>query len=153
MARNPYNGFTPNERTTAGNWYVSRKRRGLIPKPTTCHSCLREGGTVNGHSEDYSAPYGDHIGAHHVCYPCHMAIHARFKYPEAWLRYRAAMRAGAQYPDTSQYGQWIRLFLASHYAPPIVNESRDATWLDGLPLTESEAIARFHADRLPMTLF
>src|SRR5262249_54122884 len=51
-------------------------------------------GVVEPHSEDYSAPFGDHIGAYGLCYRCHMMVHCRFKKRAAWDRSRAAVRAG-----------------------------------------------------------
>lgn len=146
MARNPYNGFTAAERTLAGNWYRTRLRQGIGPQHTTCQVCLRQGGTVKGHSEDYSKPYGPHIGEHSVCYPCHMAVHARFKYPGPFKRYATQMRDGAQHPDTNNYSNWIAVFLARNYTPPIVNPPRDTTWLDTLPLDEADAIRKYHPD-------
>jgi len=149
MARNPYNGFTPEQRTAGGNWYRTRKRNGIIPTPTTCKVCHRHGGTVNGHSEDYSAPYGPHIGEHHLCYPCHMAVHARFKHPEPFRRYATQMREGRQHPDTNNYSNWIAPFLATRYTPPIVNPPRDQTWLDTLTLDPDDAIRKYHPHHEP----
>lgn len=146
MARNPYNGFTPEQRSAAGRWIKQQRTQGLRPHHTTCDVCLRQGGTVKGHSENYSKPYGPHIGAHGLCYPCHMAVHARFKHPGPFSRYAAHMRQGAQHPDTSDYRNWIALFLATQYTPPIVNPPRDTTWLDTLPLNETEAILKYHPE-------
>lgn len=148
MARNPYNGYTPAERTAAGQWIKQQRARGLRAPHTTCQVCHRRGGTVKGHSENYSAPYGPHIGEHGLCYPCHMAVHARFKHPDAFQRYAHHMREGRQYPDTANYTEWIRLFLAQRHMPPVINPPRDTTWLDTLPLTEADAIAKHNPHRL-----
>lgn len=49
------------------------------------------------HSEDYSSPYGPHIGQFGLCYVCHMMIHCRFSAPEAWHRYCDLVAEGNQF--------------------------------------------------------
>ena len=153
MAANPYNGFTGEQRTKGGNWYNRAKKNGTVPQPEQCHACLRISPSVNGHSEDYSEPHGPHIGAHHLCYPCHMAVHCRFRNPAAWLKYRDNIREGAQHHDTRNFKDFIIRFNSRTYTPPIVNEPRTSTFLDTLPLTREQAEAAYHPDRKPTTLF
>lgn len=59
-----------------------------------CDACGQDAGVIQPHSENYSAPYGDHIGEHGLCFTCHMMIHCRFRSPAAWQAYRAAIREG-----------------------------------------------------------
>lgn len=70
---------------------LTPSRRGT---PISCDACGQTEGYISGHSEDYSFPYGDHIGRFGVCYRCHMMIHCRFKNPEAWETYKAHLREG-----------------------------------------------------------
>jgi hypothetical protein len=72
---------------------VSRPQTVLVvtdrePRPIRCDACGQTEGPIDAHSEDYSEPFGDHIGEHALCYRCHMAIHTREKNPEAWAIYK-----------------------------------------------------------------
>lgn len=93
-----YNGFTSNERQKAHNWLRGQIKAGhrepAEQNSRGCDACGQEQGTLQYHSEDYSAPYGDNIGAFLFCYPCHMIIHCRFKSPDAWHTYRDHVRRG-----------------------------------------------------------
>jgi hypothetical protein len=91
---NPYNGFTSAERTRALNWLKGEYAAGRRRRPIVCDACGQTEGPIEAHSEDYSFPYGDHIGQYGVCYRCHMMIHCRFKNPGAWADYKAAVRDG-----------------------------------------------------------
>lgn len=93
-----YNGFTPAERTRAMHWARAERAAGRKAYATECHACLQTFGIIEPHSEDYSEPYGDHIGQFHLCYLCHMMVHCRFRAPEAWNFYRQALKAGLQWP-------------------------------------------------------
>lgn len=86
MARNPYNDFPPNARTKAGQWYRRQVASGLLVVDDNCMTCGSPQ-RVNGHSEDYSSPYGPHIGAFDLCWFCHMMIHCRKRNLIAWDRY------------------------------------------------------------------
>ena len=111
-----YNGFTPQQRQKAYNWLkaqIAAKHR--EPASAPCDACGQPAGRFDHHSEDYSAPYGDHIGGFTLCYPCHMMIHCRhrdkarfsaYAYmvkqgshltapPQSWPAFRGTMLAGA----------------------------------------------------------
>lgn len=90
-----YNGFSPQQRARGGNYYNKQKKAGLR-NPTVCQACGQTGG-VNGHSEDYSEPFGPHIGEYELCYTCHMMVHCRTRNPLAWKAYREAVEAGATF--------------------------------------------------------
>ncbi len=92
---NPYNGFSAAERTAAYNWKLRQYRLGRCPRrPAVCDACGQTEGHLEWHSEDYSAPFGDHIGQWGLCYRCHMLIHCRFRQPKVWDAYRQAVREG-----------------------------------------------------------
>tara|TARA_R100000773_G_scaffold36307_1_gene31302 strand:- start:1602 stop:1847 length:246 start_codon:yes stop_codon:yes gene_type:complete len=74
-----YNGFTPKERTDAFIWLKGEYASGRREKGKVCDACGQTKGIVEDHSEDYSYPYGDHIGKYTFCYRCHMMIHCRFR--------------------------------------------------------------------------
>ena len=75
--------------------------------------CGQDRGVIGGHSEDYGEPFDDHIGAFGLCYCCSMMVHCRFRYPDAWDRYRAAVRKGAIFePFIKQdFARFRALFL------------------------------------------
>lgn len=94
---NPYNDFTSAERTRALRWLNIEYAAGRRTRPTSCEVCQQTEGVIEAHSENYSFPYGPHIGAHSLCYRCHMMIHCRFKNPKAWAAYRTQMRNGVTF--------------------------------------------------------
>jgi hypothetical protein len=88
-----YNGFTAHARLKAYKWLMAEYAAGHRVRPIACDACTQNEGLIEPHSEDYSEPFGDHIGQHGCCYACHMMIHCRFGAREAWDRY--ASREGA----------------------------------------------------------
>ena len=90
-----YNGFTATERMTAYRWLMAEYAAGRRMRPVACDACTQTAGLIEPHSEDYSSPFGPHIGQWGVCYTCHMMIHCRFKALDRWDEYRSAVRAGA----------------------------------------------------------
>jgi hypothetical protein len=93
-----YNGFTAADRMKAFNWLKDEYAKKTRTRPTVCDACGQKEGIIEAHSEDYSAPYGDHIGAYGFCYRCHMMIHCRFNALHAWNTYRDMVSAGYQFP-------------------------------------------------------
>jgi hypothetical protein len=92
-----YKGFTGQQRNRALRWLNREYAAGRRMRPTSCDGCGQTAGIIEAHSEDYSEPFGDHIGGWGLCYRCHMALHCRFKAPEAWERYKAAIVAGGTF--------------------------------------------------------
>ena len=92
---NPYNGFSPAQRARALSWLKREYAAGRRSPPTTCDGCGRTEGIIEAHSEDYSQPFGDHIGRYGFCYRCHMMLHSRVRAPEAWARYKAELDCSA----------------------------------------------------------
>lgn len=91
---NPYNGFTPSQRMKAFRWLKAQDREPV----EVCDACGSKA-NVNPHSEDYSEPFGDHIGAFALCYACHMMVHCRFKNLDLWLVYCGEVRLGLRLQD------------------------------------------------------
>lgn len=99
MGDKPYNGFTSADRGLGANWARRQRALGLHPPPATaCCVCGQTAGRLEPHSEDYSAPYGLHIGAYTFCFWCHRMLHARFNQADAWAAYLEALRDGATFP-------------------------------------------------------
>ena len=110
---NSYNGFLPAQRNRALRWIKAEYAAGRRQRHTVCQGCGQDRGVIGGHSEDYSEPFGDHIGAYGLCYTCHMMVHNRFQHPGAWDRYRAAVRKGLMFEPfrTRNFGKFCALFL------------------------------------------
>ena len=144
MASRSYNGWTPEQRSKGGRWYRRNRKNGTIPAPTACHCCGQTVG-VNGHSEDYSEPFGDHIGEWHLCYRCHMATHCRFKNWQGFLAYKELIKTRTFEP-TRDFRRFIRDLETGHkHARWIAREEPvETTFLDGLldrHLTTDEAVS------------
>jgi hypothetical protein len=60
---NSYNGFTPQQRAHALRGLNREYAAGRRQRPTSCDACGQTEGVIEPHSEDYSEPFGDHIGA------------------------------------------------------------------------------------------
>jgi hypothetical protein len=132
---NSYNGFEPAERMRALRWLKGEVAAGRRHQPTVCEACGQTEGIVEAHSEDYSAPFGDHIGAYGFCYVCHMMIHCRFKAPDAWVSYISALRDGHRpLPSYSRAFGVIRGLLAGRYTlwSNTPNAPRERTVLDDI---------------------
>jgi hypothetical protein len=107
-----YNGFSPAQRLRALAWLKGEYAAGRRRPPTACDACGQTEGIIEAHSEDYSEPFGDHIGAYGLCYRCHMAVHTRFGAWEAWHTYRRLVAAGARFQPFPRR-DWER-FKAEH---------------------------------------
>lgn len=122
---NSYNGFTPAERLKAYAWLKEQWRTGKRPeKPKKCDGCGQEESHLEWHSEDYSFPYGDHIGQYGLCYVCHMMIHCRFRSPKAWEQYKERINKG-QMPRTYTSRNWP-MFRAEF----LQKELKDQSFID-----------------------
>lgn len=120
MATRPYNGFTPAERAKAAAWAKKEWMAGRLPTPShACCVCGQSEGIVEPHSEDYSEPYGPHVGAFAVCYRCHQLMHARFRNPGAFRWYTEQVRGGAQFAPATErdYGRYIVPLLTQREKP------------------------------------
>lgn len=98
-----YNGFDHAQRMAGFRWLNGEYAAGRRTKPTVCEVCGQTEGPITAHSEDYSMPFGDHIGRHGLCYRCHMMIHCRFKAPQAWDTYKRHIRDGRIFVPVSNF--------------------------------------------------
>jgi hypothetical protein len=94
MALKTYNGFDHDQRMKGYRWLQGEYAAGRRARPTVCEACGQTEGPIDAHSEDYSAPFGDHIGRFGLCYRCHMAMHTRQKNPKAWAAYKHHVAVG-----------------------------------------------------------
>jgi len=112
---NSYNGYEPKQRVAAYAWLKKEWAAGRRQKtPKRCDVCFQEKGHLEYHSENYSFPFGDHIGEFGLCYICHMMIHCRFKSKESWNIYIKALEDKKQFiPFTgrSWYGFRIECLI------------------------------------------
>lgn len=106
---NAYNGFTGAERRRGEQVLQVLRRRGVIAKPDVCDICGTTG-RIGFHGEDYFDPFS--MAA--LCFPCHMALHRRFKSPDKW---HALLECNADSPR-----------IADFHALPMV-EVDFASWL------------------------
>jgi len=75
-------------------WLKAEYAAGRRQRPTVCDACGQTEGILEAHSEDYSEPFGVHIGQFGFCFRCHMILHNRLRAPEAWARYKAEIAGG-----------------------------------------------------------
>ena len=93
-----YNGFSANQIYDAVNWLREQQKKGLRPTyPEKCDVCNQQQGILMFHSEDYSEPFGEHIGQFSLCYCCYMMIHCRNHNPIAWKTYISAIEQGKRF--------------------------------------------------------
>lgn len=124
---NSYNGFEPKQRYAALSWLKKEYEDGRRTPPVKCDVCGQTEGHIEAHSEDYSAPFGDHIGEFGLCYPCHMVIHCRFRNPRAWKWYRENIRKGGRILMPYHGRFWHR------FCREILSAEPEAKWTFGDP--------------------
>jgi len=94
---NSYNGFEPKQRMKAFNWLKEQIANGKRQeRPNYCEVCSQDQGILMYHSEDYSEPFGDHIGQFGLCYVCHMMIHCR-RNKRSWNNYKKYIKTGLRH--------------------------------------------------------
>jgi hypothetical protein len=106
--------------------------------PIECDACSQTEGIIERHSEDYSQPFGDHIGKYAVCLTCHTMLHCRFKAPQAWQQYRDAIRGGAVFAPLSSrnFRRFTARFLGGALPQPVAwREPQRHTFLDDLEMS------------------
>lgn len=117
-----YNGFPGAQRARALRWLKGEYAAGRRTRPERCDACGQTEGVLQAHSEDYSEPFGAHIGEHGLCYVCHMMIHCRFTAPRAWEVYRLNVRSGRRVrAGKAEFGRVQQLL-----------HGMDAEWENGL---------------------
>ncbi|MBA3875602.1 MAG: hypothetical protein C0498_01475 [Anaerolinea sp.] len=113
-----YNGFTGDQRMRAYNWLKREYVAGRRARPVRCQACGQTAGQIMAHSEDYSAPYGPHIGAFELCFRCHMVIHCRFSGARTFWRYVEWLEAGWTVAPAWKGFADVRQMLWHPDAPP-----------------------------------
>ena len=95
---NSYNGFLPKQRMAALKWFKGQISIGARQAvPSSCDICKQDKGHLEFHSENYSSPFGDHIGQLGLCYICHMMLHCRFKSSAKWELYKTNLKGQIRY--------------------------------------------------------
>jgi hypothetical protein len=91
-------------------WSRAEYAAGRRHAPLVCDACGQDEGPIEAHSEDYSEPFGSHIGEPALCFRCHVAVHCQFKNPVAWEAYKLQVRQR-------------RVFAARSLQPPAARQS------------------------------
>jgi hypothetical protein len=112
VGSNSYNGFAWRQRKRAYDWLKRQWKAGRRATPTTCDVCRQTRGYLMAHSEDYSFPYGDHIGRWSLCYWCHMLLHCRAAAPHVFARYVTMLEGGERFVNPAR-AHWraVQLYL------------------------------------------
>jgi hypothetical protein len=135
---NSYNGFTPEQRMEALRWTKAEYAAGRRAPPRQCCVCGQTKGIIEPHSEDYSKPYGEHIGKYPLCYVCHMILHCRFRAPDAFRVYQNQMRQGLQFPayHTRAWERFVKEYLEQKASqlPRLLVRASGPTFLDTLSM-------------------
>jgi hypothetical protein len=102
MALGSYNGYTGHQRDKAQKWLNRQWASGALPRPNICRACGQTEGAIDGHAEDYSAPFGPHIQGFWLCYRCHLMLHCRFQSSRAFGLYAVAVANGWRWEPVYQ---------------------------------------------------
>lgn len=95
---NHYNGFSPAQRNKAQAWLNKQWSIGSFARPMSCCACTQDKGIIDAHAEDYSEPFAQgKTDQYHLCFRCHMAVHCRFRNPDAYVKYAQEVYAGTVY--------------------------------------------------------
>ena len=113
------NRFTAQQRMKAAEWLQEQWASGARTKPAKCDVCGQTAGIIESHSEDYSAPFGDHIGRWGLCYRCYMILRYRFRHPTAFQAYCETLASGRRFPPmlTHDFSQFARDHLRGGEPP------------------------------------
>ena len=142
MAPNSYDGFSWNARQRALTWLKREVRQGRRHPPNRCDACGTRHGYIMAHSEDYSEPFGQHIGQWSLCYWCHMLLHCRRRAPDAFVRYLLMLQGGQRFVNGERI-QWaaVQRYLRGQGEP--AREPMDVPVGDPFgPLLEQGAAAQ-----------
>lgn len=90
--RQVYNGFTGIERRRGSILYEWLIAAGILEKPQMCDVC-GDARSVRYHSENYYNPFNNPA----LCWPCHSAIHLRFRNWDHWCSRLPLRRTGREW--------------------------------------------------------
>lgn len=90
-----YNGFSPKQRMDGDKIIKQAINDGILEPLTTatCVLCGQDKGIRHYHCEDYS-PSNILNDAICLCWRCHMIVHSRFRCPNQYENYLAAVKSG-----------------------------------------------------------
>jgi hypothetical protein len=132
-----YNGFDWDYRKKSIPVQKAALSAGIIPPPSRCITCHQTNGYLVMHCEDYDAP----LNYIPLCYPCHKALHDRFKRPKQWGKYYEAVKKGFR-PIVFKSYDW-RLYHRAYLDQPVGNwpgswtdEPGDMIFFDALSMEE-----------------
>lgn len=117
---NSYNNFSPAQRMKALRWARAEEAAGRRTRAgERCDVCLQTRGHLERHSEDYSEPFGPHIGRWTLCFRCHMTLHCRFKNFDAFADYCQVLRDGNRFEPlgSRNYFTFVNQHLRLQAAP------------------------------------
>ena len=121
---NSYNGFSPEQRYKALKYHKDQIAKGNKPKvPDICDGCGTQHGFLAWHSEDYSMPFGPHIGEYGLCYRCHMMIHCRYKSRRAYYDYMKMIKNGMRFKPYT-HSSWDK-FKRENLGPNLLGETEE----------------------------
>lgn len=130
---NSYNGFSPTQRYKALAYHKKQIASGAKEaRPHKCDGCGTRFGFLAWHSEDYSEPFGPHIGEYGLCYRCHMQIHCRFRNPIAFQNYADMIEAGKRF-ESYNSSSWER-FKKENLGPLLIGHIEE---IDNFDTTKS----------------
>ena len=124
-----YNGFSAAQRNKAQAWLNSQWRAGKLARPVSCIACTQDRGIIDAHAEDYSEPFAaGKTDGFHLCFRCHMALHCRFRNPDAFARYADEVYAGTVFAPffTRDFGTFAAQQLKG-WCPPVDRVTLNST--------------------------
>ena len=126
-----YNGFSSEQRAKSLVWFKKQVAEGKRVKHTVCEVCGQTN-HIQDHDEDYSEPFGDHIGKYGLCYFCHQVVHLRDRFPKGWEYFKQKISDGAIFEPVDNIGSVMSFMrrpekLSFKSGPP-----RGKTFLDRL---------------------
>lgn len=101
-SKNPYNGFTPQQRDKKFKKLKELIASGVFPPASgRCELCSDPGSPVEYHDEDYGEPYvWTQPALFRLCLHCHrVKLHQRFARPLVWATFVAHVRRGGYASD------------------------------------------------------
>lgn len=128
---NSYNGFSGAQRSAAQRWLNVQWASGLLEKPKLCCACGQDVGVIDAHAEDYSLPFAaGKTDEFHLCFPCHIALHCRFRNAQAWDNYLALVAAGGR--TQPFFSRNFPLFISRYFgAPQLPLQTIQEHWIIG----------------------
>lgn len=146
-----YNGWHGKVRNSRGSAFYALLKQGKIPAPKKCAACGQENGPVwnTYHAEEYGSTWECYVeAAKPLCPRCHGMIHARFKLPNRWKRYKQRILQEnfgglGTFKNMGEVYAYMRTIKDIAY---VEDQPTGIAWLDAISLTAysgPEKIATF----------